>query len=241
MKRSEISRRSGVGRGREPPPAADAGLRAFVHDVVNPIAAIRISLDALRARAALTEREMADVRRIEEAAGMIVRLVTNLAPAPRALRRASVRPVARRTVDLYLLCCELADARRFAAGTIIHCRAFGDPRGDWDRRQVTRLVSGLLDHALAHLGRNAPLAVSVTGMARHVRVDVHGLGWLSPAKRKTALDVSSNIGPAPPGTTVSAIAAPNHGIVFRLRLPRWNLAPRDQVASARKRGKHLSQ
>ncbi|HLK93161.1 MAG TPA: hypothetical protein VKZ18_24920 [Polyangia bacterium] len=200
-------------------------MRAFVHDVVNPIAAIRISLGALQARGALSERELSDIGRIEEAAGEIVRLVTNLGPLPERPGLPLADPTPAPVVDLHVLCCELAERRRFSDGTIIHCRAFGDPRGEWDRVQVTKLVSALLDHAVAHVGNRASLTVSVTGLARHVRVDVHGLGLVGAPKRRTSLEVVSQLGGSLAGTNVSAIASPNGGIVFRFRLPRRRPAP----------------
>lgn len=202
-------------------------MRAFVHDVVNPIAAIRISVGALRARAKLTERETSDISRIEDAARTIIGLVTNLGPLPERGPGPPDEPALAPSVDLYVVCCEIVAARRFADGTVIHCRAFGDPRGSWDREQVGRVVSSLLDHAIAHLGQRAPMTVAVTGMARHVRVDVHGLGRLSASQRETALDVWATMEPAPPGAMLSAIAAPGGGIILRLRLPRRRVTPQD--------------
>ncbi len=195
-------------------------MRAFVHDVVNPIAAIRISLGALQARAALSDREMSDLGRIEEAAGEIVRLVTSLGPLPEPRVLPPPDPTPPPVVDLHVLCCELAERRRFTDGTIIHCRAFGDPRGEWDGPQTAKLVSALLDHAVAQVGSRAPLTISVTGMARHVRVDIHGLSMASAPKRELSRDVVSRLGGAFAGTNMSAIASPNGGIVFRFRLPR---------------------
>jgi len=197
-------------------------VRTFIHDVVNPIAAIRISAGALRARGALTGSALTDLQNIEDEAEKIIRLVTALGPLPEARQAALDRAAGAPAIDLYLLCCELAALRRLVDGTEIQCRAFGDARGDWDRQQITTLVSNLLDHAIARLGRSAPITVSVIGMPRHVRVDVHGLGSLGAHRSR---DVSYQVGPTPPGTTVNAIAARNGGIVFKLRIPRRSPAP----------------
>jgi hypothetical protein len=227
MKRSEIKRRSEGGRApeRRSPPPPNSAVRALVHDVVNSVAAIQISVSTLRARATLTKRETTDIGRIEAAAGALIRLVTNLPPSLGRRPRALDVPAVGDSLDLYILCCEIAQLRRVADGTVIHCRAFGDPRGDWDRRQIAKLLSGVLDHTIAHLGNKTPLTISVTGMARHVRVNVHGLGWPSAGKQQTSLHVSSRLGDAPPGTVISATASPQGGIVFTLRLPRRSAIP----------------
>jgi K+-sensing histidine kinase KdpD len=221
MKHPEPSRRSGISRTPEDQSAGDAAVRTFIHDVVNPIAAIRISAGVLRASAALTDGELTKLQSIEAAAEKIIRLVTTLGSLPRARQTTADEPAASPSLDVYVLCCEVAAFRRLVDGTEIQCRAFGDARGDWNGQQITTLVSDLLDHATARLGRSAPITVAVMGMARHVRVDVHGLGPPSAPKSR---DVSYKIGAAPPGTTVNAIISRNGGIVFRLRLPRPNLA-----------------
>lgn len=211
-------------------------VRTLIHDVVNPISAIRISAGALRARGALTGSALTDLQNIEEEAEKIIRLVTALGPLPEARQAAPGGPARAPSIDLYLLCCELAALRRLVDGTEIQCRAFGDARGDWDRQQITTLVSNLLDHAIALVGHSAPITLSVIGMARHVRVDVHGLSSLSAHRSR---DVSYQVGPAPRGTTVNAIAARNGGIVFKLQIPRRNPASSNTGSKPRERSKRL--
>lgn len=223
-KRPEIPSRSGVDRPSENHAARQAARRAFIHDVVNPLAAIRISAESLRAVAALTDVEMSHVGRIEEAAGTIIDLVTTLAPFAERAERRLVGPALPPRVDLYVLCCEVADLRRSADGKVIDCRAVGDPRGDWDRAQVKTLLSRLLDHAIAYLGQGAPTIISVTGLAREVRVEIHGLGWSGAHQRQSALKVSPSLPEMPAGASIKAIASSNGGIIFRLCLPRWNRA-----------------
>ena len=223
-KRLETPRRSGVGRPPEGDPARQAALRAFVHDVINPLAAIRISTGALRARTTPIDGDLSHINRIEEAAEAIIRLVTTLPPPADASAWVPVETAVIPSVDLHVLCCEMATRRRFTDGTVIHCRAFGDPRGDWDREQVAKLLSGLIDCASTHLGWDAQMTIAVTGLARHVRAEIHGLRGSSGRVRETSLDVSPMLRGAPAGASIRAIASRNGGILLRLSLPRRNLA-----------------
>lgn len=220
MKHAAPPQTSRSRRRRASRPARGAGTRTFLHDLSSPLAAIRLSAHALRASATLSPRNLADVQRIEAAAGTVAQMAASWTAPPMSNGAPARARDGGELVDLYAVCCDLAEVRRRAGGTTIECRAFGDPRGRWDRLQVQTALTDILDHALTHLGNGTPLTLTVTGMASHVRVDVHGLGPLSPAKRRTFLGGLSRIGDAPAGTTVAATASANAGSVFTLRLPR---------------------
>jgi hypothetical protein len=183
--------------------------------VVNPLAAIKFAASALRTSKGLTPKELADVRRTEKAAGLVVRMVEQLAALPDATVSAGAE---KGTTDLYVLCCELV-ARRQTDGHTIHCRAFGDPRGRWDRRRVAGVVSRMLDRALAHIGKRSTLNVAVTGMKRHVRVVVHGLGFMNAKRRQACIEFPATVTDKV-GGSLSATVSSNAGTVFTLRLPR---------------------
>jgi K+-sensing histidine kinase KdpD len=217
MKRSQTSRSSTSGRRpRRTPPGVG---RDFVHDVTSPLAAIKLSAHALRASETLSARHLADVQRIEEAAAMVARLMETFEPPSRTKGSSPAPRATDDPLDLYLVCCDLAKIRRMQGATI-HCRAFGDPRVGGDRRRITRVLADILDHAVTRVERGAPMTIAVTGMARHVRVDVHGFGSLGPAKRKGGVDGLSQIGDLLAGTMVAATVSPNGGSIFTLRLPR---------------------
>lgn len=195
-------------------------MRAFLHDLASPLTAIGMSAHALRSSKALAAGSLAHVARIEEAVGAAFRIVASLQQAPPKRRpRAAAPPDSEERVDLYVLCCDLAKVRRAADGSAIHCRAFGDGRGGWDRERVTRLLAELLDYSTTHLENGGPMTVAVTGMARYVRVDLQGLGWLSPRKRQMGLQRLSRIAGALEGAMVAATVS-SGGSVFTLRLPR---------------------
>lgn len=193
----------------------DEPLKAFVHDVANPLAAIEFSVSALRSSKVLTERELADVRRTERALAQVGQMIDSLAAAPEVLMpRGSP---ADGTTDLYLICCELA-ARRRGGRRVIHCRAHGDPRGRWDRGQLVRIVSRMLDRTLAHLDGRSPMTITVTGMNRHVRLDVHALGSIGPRRRQACLDFPATVPDKLGGTLTAAVSA--GASMLTLRLPR---------------------
>lgn len=194
-------------------------LRTFVHDVANPLAAIAFAAGALRASKVLTERELADVRRAEEAAMLVGQMVDRLVARPEifAANGQTSGSSARKTVDLYALCCELA-ARRRNGGATLHCRAHGDPRGRWDRRQLAHIVSRMLDQALGDLDQNGAVTVVVTGMARHVRLDVHGVRPLGPRKLRALRNFPATIEDQLGGTLTATITS--NVMVITLRLPR---------------------
>jgi signal transduction histidine kinase len=217
MKRSQTSRSSTSGRRPRRTPRGVG--RDFVHDVTSPLAAIKLSAHALRASETLSARHLADVQRIEEAAAMVARLMETFEPPSRTKGSSPAPRATDDPLDLYLVCCDLAKIRRMQGATI-HCRAFGDPRVAGDRRRITRVVADILDHALSRVGKGAPMTIAVTGMARHVRVDVHGFAPLSPAERQASLEGLSEIGGALAGTMVAARVSPNGASVFTLRLPR---------------------
>jgi signal transduction histidine kinase len=192
-----------------------ATLRTFVHDMVNPLSAIQFATSALRTSKVLTARELADVRRMERATGIVVQMVERLATMPEA---TITHGADSKTIDLYVLCCELA-ARRQSDERPIHCRAFGDPRGRWDRRRLVRIVSSMLDHTTAQLGKGSMMSIVVTGVGRHVRLDVHALGSMSPKGRHAFLDFPDTVEDKL-GGTLTATVSPTAGTIFTLRLPR---------------------
>jgi len=188
--------------------------------VTSPIAAIKLSAHALRASDTLSARSLADVRRIEEAADMVARLVESFDP-PTTKPGGRLPPLAvDDLVDLYIVCCDLAQSRRRTEGAIIHCRAFGDPRVGGDRRRITRVLADIVARAVTGVGKGAPMTIAVTGMARHVRIDVHGFGAFGPAERENGVDGLSRIGGLLPGTMVATSVSPNGGSIVTLRLPR---------------------
>lgn len=170
---------------------SSATLRSFAHDVLNPVAAIRMSAGALLMSKALTESERHDLRRMEEASVLVAEMVGRLTKD--AELAASAYP-ARPLVNLHTLCCELAAWKPHGLGhRAIHCRAFGDPRGPWDPGQAGELVSRLLDRAIASLGKRAVLSIVVSGFPRHVRLDLHGLGWMTEKHRRVCIEESTRI------------------------------------------------
>ncbi|HXT95581.1 MAG TPA: hypothetical protein VN853_04730 [Polyangia bacterium] len=192
-------------------------LGTLVHGVVNSTAAITFAASALRAGGELTESGLETVTRMAEAAEMVTKMVKTFATASRT---SPAHPGQGGTAaDLYEICCEVAEQRRSDDGPAILCRAFGDSRGRWDRAQLAALVGLMVDAALAHLDSGAHLTLSASGYGRHVRVDVHGLGLLSPKARRVCLEIPSQVDPALGGLMTVTVGR-GRGTVLSMHLPR---------------------
>lgn len=215
----ETPRRAGIRRAQSRAAARSASA-ILAHDLASPIAAIRLSASALRMSDALSNRELAAVRRIEAAAAMAARLLAGLQLSCPDENVRPARPASAESLDLYVVCCELAQAVRRSGGGTIICRAFGDPRGSWNRDLVQAWLSEAVELMVAQFGRGAPLTIAVTGLTKYVRIDIHGFGWLSPEKRESCMASMAKIGVAVRGATTTGTVSRNSGCIFTLRLPR---------------------
>lgn len=211
MKAIEKDSRTG---GENPPPPS---LGALVHGVVNSTASISFSASALRTGGKLSESELAALARIEQAADLVADTVKRFATAaPSARQRA---PKQGSAVDLYEVCCEIAEQRRSERGQAIYCRAFGDSRGRWKPAQVVELIKMMVDAATTYLGSDTGLTLTTSGFGRHVRLSVHGLGWLGPQAKRACLQIPSKVDPSLGGLmTVTVSRGP--GTVLSMHLPR---------------------
>lgn len=198
------------------PAPAEADLGSMVHDVVNSTAVIKLAASALRGGGELSRPHLDELRRVEEAAAMVAQTVKAFASAARQSTLASRDD---EVIDIYDACCALAEERRLRDGRLIYCRAFGDARGSWSRDQVVPVLGAMLDGLLSGLPRDARTTIAVTGLGRNVRVDVHGLGWLSLKKRQACLAAPTKIG-GPAGAALTVAASRATGTIFSLRLPR---------------------
>jgi hypothetical protein len=199
-----------------PNAGAEADLGSMVHDVVNSTAVIKLAASALRVGGELSEPNLAELERMEEAAAMVAQTVRAFASAARQSTLASRDD---EVIDIYVACCALAEERRLRDGRVIYCRAFGDARGSWNRDEVVPVLSAMVDGMLSGLQPDARMTIAVTGLGRHVRVDVHGIGWLSPKKRQACLAAPAKVG-GPAGALLTVAASRATGTIFSLRLPR---------------------
>lgn len=192
-------------------------LGALVHGVVNSTAAITFAASALRARGELTQSGLETINQMEEAAQMVTKMVKTFATASRSSPAQASQAAA--IADLYDVCCEIAEARRRAGGPVIFCRAFGDSRGSWNRGKIVELVALMVDAALAHLGPPSRLTLAANGFARHVRLDVHGVGSLGPKARRGCLEIPSRVDSSL-GGLVTVTTARSGGTVLSMHLPK---------------------
>jgi len=196
-----------------PPPS----LGGLVHGVVNSTASIAFAAGALRAGGTLSESELEALARIEQAAALVADTVKRFARAAPEPREPSGDSGA--TLDLYELCCEIADEQRRTHGRAVYCRAFGDVRGPWDRAQVTAVVQMMLDAATTHLRPDASVTLGVSGFGRHVRLSLQALGHLSPEAKQACVQIPYKVDPALNGLmTVTVCRGP--GTVLSMHLPR---------------------
>ena len=197
----------------EEPPLS---LGALVHGVVNSTASIAFSAKALRAGTNLSASDLEALARIEQAAALVADTVKRFASAAPTVRPA---PESGATIDLYDLCCGIAEERRREQGRTIFCRAFGDSRGRWDHAQVVELIERMLDSATTYLGSAGALTLTTSGFGRHVRLSVHAPGHLSPEAKRACLEIPSKVDPSLGGLmTVKVGSGP--GTVLSMHLPR---------------------
>ncbi len=200
--------------------ASETDLGSMVHDVVNSTAVITLAASALRVGGELSEPNLAELQRMEEAAAMVVQTVRAFASAT---RQSTLAPREDEVLDIYEACCALAEERRLRDGRLIYCRAFGDARGSWNRAEVVPVLGAMVDGMLSGLAPDARMTIAVTGLGRNVRVDVHGIGWLSAKKRQACLaapaKIAANVGGLF-GAHLTVAASRATGTIFSLRLPR---------------------
>ncbi|HVV52398.1 MAG TPA: hypothetical protein VHO06_22215 [Polyangia bacterium] len=217
-------KRSGIGLkwAIDAEQSAVPNLGALVHGVVNSTAAITFSAGALRAAGELTGDALEAIARMEQAADLVTQMIKTFATASRAAE--STAGAGATGVDLYDVCCEVAERHRERGGPTISCRAFGDSRGGWAREQVVELVTLMVDSALAHLGAGSLLTLAASGFGRHVRLDLCGLGWLSPRARQACLEIPSKVD-ASLGGLMTVTVSQGGGTVLSMHLPRVAGAP----------------
>jgi signal transduction histidine kinase len=227
-------KRSPNGRKRSSP-RRERTLRDLAHDVATPIAALRLSTEDLLSSGSLSEHQLAAVQRVEVATRLLADVVDDFVSPPYSPDYADPPGVeTTELVDLYQICCQLADRRQQTGDRrLINCRAFGDPRGAWDRDLLLPIVSHLVSRTFAHADLAAPITLVVTGMSRHVRLDVHSLGWVGTTKRRPLLPGPAERAAAL-GGTLTAIVSPSTGTVFTLRLPRRSPTKRRLLAKRKK-------
>ncbi len=190
-------------------------LGSLVHGVVNSTASISFSASALRTGGKLTGADLDALARIEQAAALVAETVKRFASTPPP---AVAAPAAGSTVDLYEICCEIAQQRR-RRGRVILCRAFGDSRGQWQPAKLIELTELMIDSATKHLGSGCRLTLMTSGFGRHVRLSVHGLGSVTPEAKKAFMQLAAQVDPSLGGLmTVTVGRAP--GTVLSMHLPR---------------------
>lgn len=203
-------------RGLAPTPAEAMPVGALVHQVANAIAAIKFSAGGLRAAGTLTEPALAELTRIEAAAALVVRTVKSFASAG---ERVPVAPPENQILDLYDVCCELAERWRITEGRAVYCRAFGDCRGPWDRKEMVPFIAGLVRVAVRCLAPVGMLNVALTGLGRHVRLDLHGLGSMTVDEQQECLAIASR-NDTPRGAMLTMKVTRAAGTTLSLRLAR---------------------
>lgn len=202
------------------------------HELKNPVAAIRASAEVLEESALDEPREARRfVGRILEASQRIERLLGELL----SLARIEARGVeAFDTVDVEKLVRTALESVR-DAGTQLDIRSGAPCRVRGDASWLGRALHNLLDNALVHGTRGAPIRVRLERSGNEVLIEVANHGSLSPHVRERLfrrfVTTRPDKGGSGLGLAITRAVVEAHGgsaelvaagppeVVFRLRLP----------------------
>jgi signal transduction histidine kinase len=207
------------------------------HDLGNPLLALQLRLQRLRAQTRQDPRAQEGLALVEREARRMGLLVHDLLDLSRL--SAGRLPLDLEELDLAALAREVAERfsdQATAAGSALVVHAPGPVRGRWDRQRMDRVATNLLSNALK-FGQGHPVEVHVLADGDRVRLAVrdHGVG-LPPDAQGRLFGRFERLGATGrPGTglglyivhqlveahggTIHVSSRPGHGATFTIELP----------------------
>jgi signal transduction histidine kinase len=207
------------------------------HDLGNPLLALQLRLQRLRAQTRQDPRAQEGLALVEREARRMGLLVHELLDLSRL--SAGRQPLELEELDLAALTREVAERfsdQATAAGSALVVHAPGPVRGQWDRQRLDRVATNLLSNALK-FGQGHPVEVHVRaeGNRVHLAVKDHGVG-LPPDAQGRLFGRFERLGATGrPGTglglyivhqliqahggTIHVSSRPGHGATFTVELP----------------------
>ncbi|WP_052518633.1 sensor histidine kinase [Archangium violaceum] len=207
------------------------------HDLGNPLLALQLRLQRLRAQTRENPHAQEGLALIEREARRMGLMVHDLLDLSRL--SADRLPLELEELDLAALAREVAERfsdQATATGSTLVVHAPGPVRGRWDRQRMDRVATNLLSNALK-FGQGRPVEVHVHAEGERVRLAVkdHGMG-LPPDARGRLFGRFERLGATGrPGTglglyivhqlveahggTIHVSSLPGHGATFTVELP----------------------
>ncbi|WP_309892692.1 PAS domain-containing sensor histidine kinase [Archangium sp.] len=151
------------------------------HDLRTPLAAITLATALLQRDSSLSPRHAATVARILTSAERAQRLIASLLDFTQA-RVGGGFVLQYAPLELHGFV-ELAveDIRLLYPERELHLEHEGEGQGEWDPDRLAQLLTNLLNNALTHGLREAPVRVRVQGEADSVVLAIHNQGKPIPA------------------------------------------------------------
>jgi signal transduction histidine kinase len=146
------------------------------HDLRTPIGAIITSTRFMLDTGTLVEPHLALVASMEKTARRMNQLVSDLLEFTRTRFGDSI-PVVVGPADAKRMAEEVAtEVRASYDGAVVNVKAVGDTTGTWDAERLTQAVMNVVNNAVHHGTRGAPIDVVVTGRRDDVTIQVCNQG-----------------------------------------------------------------
>lgn len=158
------------------------------HDLRNPLNAVLMSAQLLRASGTLSDRERNAAVRIEQSVTRIVGMVRDLEDFART-RVGGLLRFELEQCDIGELCRNMTDEIRASHPDrqIVFSQS-GDTNVIVDQKRVAQLLSNLVANAIQHGSNDAVVTVRLVGQERFVRIQVHNEGAIEPSEIKYIFD-----------------------------------------------------
>jgi len=168
------------------------------HDLRNPLSAIVLSATTLLRRPELDERQARALRRMQDSAERMSRMVRDLLDFTQARLGAGLS-VHRVPLDLNALVRQVVDEVMLAhPDREVRVVTEGDAHGAFDSDRIAQVLSNLLTNALTYGAEGSPVRVTTRGEGARVVMEVHNEGEPIPPELRERIFRPLERGPGAP-------------------------------------------